>query len=162
MRVWRPLADHAKSVSARARPRPGAVFLRKGFGIKNGSRQGPKVCRREPVSQVVPTAIDHHRHATDTGQCRGQAFQTPLFLPYGTQNTAEQGRHTAPDALESAFGCRLRSAGELLGVDGPAKMRRPVASSTGYPLPSGRLHRSRNHSDAADPGGSRIAAMILR
>ena len=80
-------------------------------------------------------------------------FKRPFFLPHGTQNTAEQGRHTAPDALESAFGCRLRSAGELLGVDGPAKMRRPVAPSTGYPLPSGRFRRSPNHSDAADRSG---------
>ncbi len=29
----------------------------------------------------------------------------------------------------------------------------PLVPSTGYPLPSGRCHRSRKHSDAADPGG---------
>ena len=65
----------------------------------------------------------------------------------------ELGRDAAPDVLESVFGYRLRAAGELLGVDGPAKIRLPMVPSTGYPLPSDRLHRSRNHSDAADSSG---------
>ena len=80
-------------------------------------------------------------------------FSNALFLPHGTQNTAEQGRDAAPDVLESVFGYRLRSAGDLSGADGPAKIRLPMVPSTGYPLPSGRFHRSRNHSDAADPSG---------
>ena len=58
-------------------------------------------------------------------QAGGQAFQTPLFLPHGTPNTAEHGRDTAPYALESVFGCRLRSAGDPLGVDGSSR-NRPV------------------------------------
>ncbi len=68
-------------------------------------------------------------------------FSNALFLAHGTPNTAEPGRNTAPDALESVFGYRLSSAGDQLGVDGPAKMRLPLAPSTGYPLPSGRFHR---------------------
>ena len=63
------------------------------------------------------------------------------------------GRNTANVALESAFGCRLRSAGDLSGAEGPAKMRLPLVPSTGYRLPSGRLRRSPNHSDAADSTG---------
>ncbi len=80
-------------------------------------------------------------------------FSNALFLSHGTPNAAEQGRHTAPDALESVFGCRLRAAGELLDIDGPANKRLPMAPSTGYTLPSGRFYQSRNHSDAADPSG---------
>ena len=81
-------------------------------------------------------------------------FSNALFLPHGTPNTTKQGWHTAPDALESVFRCRLRSAGELLGVDGLAKMCLPLVSSTGYPLPSGRCHQSRNHSAAAGPSSA--------
>ncbi len=43
------------------------------------------------------------------------SFSSPRHPEHG-----RTGGHTAPDALESVFGCRLRSAGELLGIDGPA------------------------------------------
>lgn len=116
-----------------------------GSGAGNAADQRlGEACRGRGTTQITGA------HLVDVQEDRlfKRPFPTPRHPEHG-----RTGGHTAPDALESVFGCRLRSAGELLGVDGPAKMRLPLAPSTGYPLPSGRFHRSRNQSDAADPGG---------
>ncbi len=97
-----------------------------------------------PATSSSASSMSHTR--TGTG------FSNALFAARldGTPYTAEQGRNTAPDGLDPAFGCRLRAVADLLGVDGPTEKRPSRASSTGYPLPLGRFHRPRNHREAAD------------
>jgi putative ABC transport system substrate-binding protein len=58
-------------------------------------------------------------------RAEGIGFSNALFLPHGTPNTAEQGRHTAPDVLESVFGRRLNllaSCGALMALPKSASL----------------------------------------
>ena len=115
---WRPGPLRAPPTRADHAVPPGAATR------SDVLRPGRRRCR---ASRVLPL-MRRAAHGPDRGAsgrprhppCAGApglGFSNALFLPHGTPNTAEQGRHTAPDVPESA--------GELLCVDGPAKKRRP-------------------------------------
>ncbi len=90
--TWRSAGGDATTVDADANLGPDGLPDTLALKVLAGRLQGARDDRRIGVSNA-------------------------LFLPHGTPNTAAKGRNTAPDTLESVFGCRLRPAGDLLGVD---------------------------------------------
>ena len=73
----------------------------------------------------------------------------PFFVPHDTRSTAEQGRNTAPGALQSVFACRLSSVGR----GSHSRLSRKASFSgavSGCPTSPDRIHRSRESLDAAD------------
>ena len=111
------------------------------------------------IPEAITASLVDRRHRgfhtgviCDSYMAEDRLFKRPFPSPrYPALGSV--GRNTALVALESAFGCRLRSAGDLPGADGPAKIRLPMVPSTGYPLPSGRVRRPPHPSDAADRSG---------
>jgi hypothetical protein len=86
-------------------------------------------------------------------------FPSPRYPALGSV-----GRNTAPVALESVFGCRLRSAGDLSGVDGPAPLhrsRKPSGRATANGRTEGFTKLLFDDSDGAHGHGKILGGGIV-